>query len=66
MKVAKREREIQEKKSWQNEKSIQKIDHDEKKAQNILLVEDNEMKQKIVVKVLETKGLTCEVACNGL
>ncbi len=31
----------------------------------ILLVEDNDMNRKIVIKVLTTNGLTCEIATNG-
>ncbi len=31
-----------------------------------LLVEDNEMNQKIIVKMLEKRGMYCEVACSGV
>lgn len=31
----------------------------------ILLVEDNDMNRKIVIKVLKTNGLECELAANG-
>jgi len=30
-----------------------------------LLVEDNEMNQKIIVKMLEKRGMYCDLACNG-
>ncbi len=30
-----------------------------------LLVEDNEMNQKIIVKMLEKRGMYCDVACSG-
>jgi PAS domain S-box-containing protein len=30
-----------------------------------LLVEDNEMNQKIIVKMLEKQGMHCDVACSG-
>lgn len=31
-----------------------------------LLVEDNEMNQKIIVKMLEKRGMYCDVACSGV
>ncbi len=66
MKVAQRESDSTRKGIMQPLKSMQNVDHNEKRDQKILLVEDNEMNQKIVVKVLKTKGLTCDVACNGV
>ncbi len=32
----------------------------------LLLVEDNEMNQKIIVKMLEKRGMYCDVACSGV
>lgn len=66
MKVAQRESDSTRKGIMQPPKSMQNVDHNEKRDQKILLVEDNEMNQKIVVKVLKTKGLTCDVVCNGM
>ena len=36
------------------------------KKPKILLVEDNEMNRKIVIAMLKTQNLTCDVAMNGL
>lgn len=66
MKVAQGDGNSKRKRNLQIEKNIQSEGQNEKMDQNVLLVEDNEMNQKIVVKVLKTKGLTCDVACNGL
>lgn len=67
MKVTQQESKIEGRKRADHVKNISALGEEMKDScLKILLAEDNEMNQKIVVKVLGMKGLDCDIACNGL